>query len=447
MGKTMDMTEGNPTRLILRFFFPLLAGNIFQQLYSLVDSVVVGRGLGGDALAAVGATGSLSFLIIGFAQGLCSGFGVNMAVEFGAKNQEKLKRVIFNSYVLCFIISTSFTIISLTGMRPLLTLMKTDAAVIEQSIEYIRIIFSGIIITMTYNICSALLRAVGDSKTPFIAVIMAALINTALDILLVIVFDFGVAGAATATLIAQACSCAFCFRAITKLEIIQIKKEDFIFEPKLSWDLIRVGIPVAFMSSITAIGCVLVQTFVNEFGKLYMSAYAAICKIINLSMQPGGTVGTAVSTFVSQNFGAKKFDRIKQGIKSASFISVAVHLLIATLMVFFPKMLIGIMVTEPEIIELTPTYLRMCGCFTFVVGELFVFRCASMGLKHTIIPMFSGALELALRIASLLLFRSSLGFTAVPIAECAAWTGAMLLNLVAYTVAMKKEKSLIIHNM
>jgi len=436
--KTTDMTVGNPTKLLISFFIPLLAGNIFQQLYSLVDSIVVGRGLGGDALAAVGATGSLSFLIIGFAQGLCSGFGINMAVEFGAKNIPQLKKVIANSYILCFVISISFSIISLLSMRNLLIVMKTDPEVLEQSIEYIRIIFSGIIVTITYNICSALLRSVGDSRTPFIAVIMASIINTILDILLVIVFDFGVSGAAFATIFAQLISCIFCFRAILKIEIIQIQLKDIKLDLKLSWDLIRLGIPVAIMSSITAIGCVIVQTFVNSFGKLYMSAFAAIAKIINLSMQPGGTIGTAISTFVSQNYGAKKINRIREGVKSASIISVCIYLFISSALFFLPKQIIGIIITEPEIIELTPTYLKMCSIFMFVVGELFVFRSSCMAMKRTIVPMWSGALELLLRMITLFLLSGILGFTAVPVAECAAWTGAMLLNFTDYKIGIKK---------
>lgn len=217
-----------------------------------------------------------------------------------------------------------------------------------------------------------------------------------------------------------------------------MNREFFKFDGKLSWNLIKIGIPVAFMSSITAIGCIIVQAFVNAFGKLYMSAFAAISKIINLSMQPGNTIGTSVSTFVSQNLGAGRIDRVRKGVRSASLISLVLHLIVFSLMFFIPRQLIGIMVTEKEIIDLTPTYLRMCGCFVFVVGELFVIRSSCMGLKRTLVPMFSGMLELALRVTALLLFRVSLGFTAVPIAECAAWTGAMLLNLVDYLVGVKK---------
>ncbi len=432
------MTTGKPMKHILMFFFPLLAGNVFQQLYSLVDSVVVGRGLGGDALAAVGATGSLSFLIIGFAQGLTAGFGVNIAIEYGAKNTEGLKRVAANSFILTAGIAATFTVISLVVMRPLLIVMKTDPQVLDDAVAYIRIIFAGITVMMAYNIFSSFLRALGDSRTPFVAIIIASLINIVLDLLFVLAFDMGVAGAAIATVFAQLCSCLFCMRAVAKHGIIHLNRAFFKFDGKLAWSLIKIGIPVAFMSSITAIGCIIVQSFVNAFGKLYMSAFAAISKIINLSMQPGNTIGASVSTFVSQNLGAGKIDRVRQGVRSGSLISLVLHSIVFSLMFFIPRQLISIMVTEQEIIDLTPTYLRMCGCFIFVVGELFVIRSSCMGLKRTIVPMFSGMLELALRIAALLLFSASLGFTAVPIAECAAWTGAMLLNLLDYTVGVRK---------
>lgn len=436
--KTTDMTVGDPGRLILGFFFPLLAGNLFQQMYSLVDSIVVGRGINGDALAAVGATGSVSFFLIGFASGLTTGFGVNIAIEFGAANYEKLKKTVGMSVFLCLLISVTFTVLSEVTVRPLLTVLNTDAEIFDDALRYIRIIFGGILITMTYNICASMLRSLGDSRTPFLAVIIGSLTNVTLDLLFVLVFRLGVAGAAIATVISQLVACVFCLKRLNRIELIHINRSHLAPDGRLCFKLLKTGIPVALMSSITAIGCLIVQYFVNSFGKLTISAFAAISKIINLSMQPSGTLGAAVSTFVGQNYGARKFDRIRAGVKKASLYGVLISILIGSLMILIPKQLISIMVSEPEIIELTPTYLRMCGVFTFVVAELFVVRNACIGLGRTFISMISGALELGLRVLVLFTLTESLGFTAVPVAECAAWTGAMLLIMGDFLYGMRK---------
>lgn len=436
--QTTDMTVGNPGRLILGFFFPLLAGNLFQQMYSLVDSIVVGRGINGDALAAVGATGSVSFFIIGFASGLTSGFGVNVAIAFGAGNNDKLKKTVGMSIFLCLVIAVIFTAISEITVEPLLTAMNTDKEIFADALSYIRVIFGGILITMTYNICSAFLRSLGDSRTPFVAVIIGSLINVALDFLFVLAFHMGVRGAAIATLVSQFVACSFCLTRLAGIDIIHIGKEHLRPDFRMCFSLLKTGIPVAFMSSITAIGCLIVQYFVNSFGKLYISAFAAISKIINLSMQPTGTLGTALSTYVSQNFGAKQYRRIKSGVKRTSLYGILISIFVGGAMILFPRQLISIMVSEPEIIALTPTYLKMCGLFTIVVAELFVVRNACIGLGRTFISMISGALELGLRVLVLFTLTGRLGFSAVPVAECAAWTGAMLLIMCDFIYGMKK---------
>lgn len=432
-----DMTEGNPLKLIMQFFLPLLAGNVFQQLYNIVDSIVVGKGINGKALAAVGATGSINFLIIGFATGLCAGFGVNMAIEFGAKQFDRLKRVVAMSIVLCIAISVVFTLLSLLTVRPLLIMMKTPDDILADSLIYIRIIFGGIFITVAYNICAALLRSLGDSKTPFMAIVVASFINIALDLLFVIGFKWGVAGAGIATLTAQVASCVYCLIGLRRLDVLSLSKKDFTINLKLIWKLLRIGIPVAFMNSVTAIGCMILQSFVNALGTAYTSAFSATSKIINLLMQPGATLGMAVSTYVSQNLGAGRIDRIREGVKKTLLVSLILNVALGMIAVLFPKFLAGLMISEQEIIDLTPVYLQICGASIFIVGTLFVVRNVCLGLGRTFIPMISGFLELVMRVIPLVLFIDTLGFKAVAYAEVSAWIGAALIIFLDYLHGIK----------
>lgn len=306
MENKKDLTTGRISSKLLAFFFPMLLTNILQQFYTVADTAIVGRGLGDDALAAVGNLSSMSLLIIGFSMGMTTGFSVIIAQHYGANNMPSVKKSIALAIKLSSIMAVVLTVIGCFLLKPILFAMNTDEIIFEDSMIYGLILFGGLAATIAYNLCSSILRSLGDSKTPFIAILISAIVNIVLDCLLIFVLHTGVEGPAIATIIAQALSACICFQKIWKIPDIQIKKTDFKKDVPLSVLLLKNGIPMACMNSITAVGCMVVQGYVNDCGVAYTSAYSVCSKYLNLFMLPALTAGFAISPFVSQNFGAKK---------------------------------------------------------------------------------------------------------------------------------------------
>lgn len=435
-----DMTEGNPTRLLLSFAVPMLIGNIFQQLYSMVDSIVIGQGVGVDALAAVGATFALDWAILGFGIGLTQGFAILIAQKFGAQDYRGLKKAFTMSVFLTAGVAIVITILSRLFSMPVLRLLNTPSDIIDNSNLYISIIFSGIIITMFYNLLAATLRALGDSRTPLIALVISCIINILLDLLFVIKFSMGIAGAAYATLIAQAFSGLFCIRAIRKIDFLKVTGQDW--KPKKNFlnRLIVLGLPMALQNSIISVGAMVLQYVVNGYGAVYVAAYTAAVKINGLIEQPGVTFGFAMGTYAGQNLGAGKFDRIRLGLKKCIALSMVFCISITIIILMFGEQFIGLIVSqdEVEVINIANHYLRITISMLSVLNLLFIYRSALQGFGNTIVPMISGGLELVARISLASILPKFLGFTGIAIAEISAWISADLILIPSYYRTINK---------
>lgn len=428
MAHVKNMTEGKPFPIILAFFIPILCSTLFQQMYSMVDTIIVGKGIDDMALAAVGSTGSITFFIFGFIGGLSSGMSVLMAQSYGAKDYERLRKSITMGVVSCGGVGILIMVGSLMAVKPVLQLLKTSEVIMDDAITYISIILIGIPLTLGYNCLGGILRALGDSKTPLVAVIISSIVNIGLDIIFVMVIHMGVAGAAIATLMSQLLSAIFCLWKLREIPYVHLKKVDWIIDFKNISQQIKIGVPIALMNSITAVGTLLLQYFVNKLGVNYTAAYSASSKVMQLMMQPCAAVGVTMNTYAGQNLGARRIDRISQGIKSAGCISLALFLITGAALTLIPETLASIMLSEPEIIALTPKYLRVCGCMMWSIAFLFMTRSTLQGMGFTMIPMVSGILELLARVVFVIILSDRLGFIAIAVAEVSAWTAALLLN-------------------
>ncbi len=440
MAQTYNLTEGKVSRLILSFYFPMLFTNMLQQIYSIADTTIVGKGLGDNSLAAVGNMSSLTFLIIGFSGGLTNGFSVLIAQSYGAKKYEDLRKFIASAIKLAVIVSIILTLFSAVFLRKILVLLQTSPEIIDESLTYGYIIFGGLTATIAYNLCSGILRSLGDSKTPFIAIIISTAINISLDALLIFCFRTGVEGAAAATILAQVISTFICLLKLRKIDIIKLSKDDFKADMLMNSLLLKNGIPMALMNSITAVGCMVVQYFVNGLGVVYTSAYSACSKYINLFIQPACTAGFTMSSFTSQNFGAKKYGRIWEGLKVCLTIAFISYIILGATMILIPKTLAGFMLNGNEPIELTVKYLTICGFMKIAVDFLFVFRSGCQGMGFPFIPMTSGIVEMVTRISVIVFAINSLGFKATAFAEAAAWTSALTLNITAFIFLLRKTQ-------
>ena len=439
MAKTYDLTEGKVAPLILKFFFPMFLTNMLQQFYTVADTAIVGKGLGDNALAAVGNTGSLTFLIIGFSMGLGNGFAVSIAQHFGAKRYDQLRRALASAIKLSLIISVVMTAVSLVFLKPLLLLLQTDPAILQDSMIYGGIIFGGLVTSIAYNLCGGTLRSLGDSKTPFVAIVISTLVNIFLNWFFIYIMHTGVGGAAVATIISQVVSTLICLLKLRRIELLHLSREDFKTDILMYAELFRNGLPMALMNSITAVGCMVVQYFINGLGVVYTSAFSACSKFVNLAMQPACTAGFALSSFTSQNFGAQKYSRIREGLHVCMGIALAAYVLLGSVMVFFPEQLASTMLNGEDQIAVAGYYLPVCGIMLIFVDLLFLFRSGCQGMGYPLVPMISGIAEMVLRIAVIVALIPGLGFKATAFAEVTAWFGAFLLNFVAFQLHLQKH--------
>lgn len=430
--KVIDFTSGRPARQIMGFFWPLLLTSMFQQLYNFVDVMIVGKGLGDHALAAVGNMGSLFFLIVGFSFGLSNGFGVLIAQSFGAKDEDGLRHRLAGTIQLSVVIAVCMTCFSVLFLPYALRMINTDEKLMADCLKYGYILFGATGISICYNVGSSVLRALGDSRTPLRAIIFSSGLNLCLDVLFIFGFHTGVEGAALATVIAQILSIVICMKRLREIEIIRLGRSDFQNEKSVYLELFGNGLPMALMNSITAIGCMVVQHNVNEYGISYTAAYSTCSRYLNLFMNPASTAGGAISAFTSQNYGAKEYKRIKEGLKVGLGISFVSYIILGSVMVFFPEVLARLLVSGEVPVRLVCEYLPICGASIIAVDCLFVVRSAVQGMGHPVPPMWSGVLEMVIRIAIISLFMGTIGFRAAALAEVGAWVGALLINVVAF---------------
>ena len=436
MDNKNELTTGKVSEKLIGFFFPMLFTNLLQQIYTVADTAIVGKGLGDNALGAVGNLSSLSLLIIGFSMGMTNGFSVITAQNYGAGDTAALRRSVKSAVKLSALMSVILTTAGCVSLRPMLRIMHTDNVLIADGLKYGYIILGGLSVTVAYNLLSGLLRSLGDSKTPFTAVMISSAVNIGLDFLLIFVFRTGVEGAAAATVAAQAISAVICFMKLRRSAAFGADrggKEDM----QTYALLLKNGLPTAFMNSITAVGCMVVQGYVNGCGAAYTSAYSVCSRYLNLFMLPSLTAGFAVSAFVGQNCGAGKNERIRQGVKAGAGIAFVSYILIGGAAVLLPRQLAGAMLNESMTIGMAAEFLRICGAELILLNLLFIYRNAVQGMGKPFIPMLSGFVEMGLRIPAIMILLPLMGFRATGFAEGIAWSGALALNFGAYILCRK----------
>ena len=444
---TTDLTVGKPLFQILRFALPLVLGTLFQQLYSFADTVIVGRCLGTDALGAVGTTYSLNFLILGFVQGACVGFGIPVAETFGAKDQGGLRKYLFNGALLCVVLSVVFTIFTTLMAGPLLQLIHTPEELYADAVLYIRIIFLGIPATVLYNYASSVLRAMGDSQHPFYFLLAASVLNIGLDYLLIASMGMGVDGAALATVLSQLLSgglCAFWFFTRTaKQEELTFRGQSSLLSAGHCKRLAYIGFPMGFEYSVSAIGAVIMQDAINLLGSTAVAAQTAGEKIRQMFTLPMESVGMAMATYVGQNHGAHRTDRIKQGIKDGCTIQLT-YCVAAWVVIFFVKpYAVGLVLgdADPAVTAGAIQYLAIMSLLFCFHGLLMIFRNTLQGLGYSVQAIISGVGELIGRsLGGLLAVKTGLGYVGICLSNPFAWGLAMLYCMFMVRRMLKREE-------
>lgn len=439
MAHTRDMTTGKPVGLLLSFALPLMAGNICQQLYTMVDTMVVGQVLGVEALASLGAADWLNWLVLGIIMGFTQGFSILISQRFGAEDQDGLRKVTAMSTLLSAVIAVVVTVSSLLLAEPVLRLLNTPDNVLPGSLSYLRIIFSGSVIVTAYNMMASILRAMGDSRTPLYAMLVASVVNIGLDLLFVMGFHWGIPGAAAATVIAQGCSCLFCLAVLRRMTVLRMTKTDWHPDGCLCRRLFQLGLPMAFQNTVIAVGGLVIQFVINGFGFLFVAGFTATNKLYGLLELAATSFGFSMATYAGQNLGAKKYRRICEGMRSALKMAVATSVIISAAMIAFGKPVLLLFISgEPgevaQVLDIAYTYLFIMCCLLSVLYLLHLYRSALQGMGDTVIPMVSGIAELTMRIGCALLLPIWLGQYGIYFAEIAAWAGAVVILVTFYYI-------------
>lgn len=438
-----DMTKGSPAKLILFFAVPLMLGNIFQQLYTMVDTIVVGQIAGVQALAALGAVEWIMWMVLGVSTGITQGFSILISQHYGAKKWDALKKTVAHSYLLTAVTAVLLLIVSQLTARWILVLLNTPDNIIGMSLIYLRIVFCGIPIVAAYNILASVLRALGNSRTPLIAMIIASFINVILDILFVAALHWGVAGAALATVIAQTFSAFYCFLVVRKIEIIHTCREDFAKIPGLNKKLFALGAPILFQDVIISVGGLAVQFVINGYGFLFVAGFTATNKLYGVLEMAAISYGYAIVSYVGQNLGAGEIRRIKKGVRVSTVLAFFTSAVISILMFLFGKILLSMFISgDPEqagqVLAIAWHYLSIMASCLCILYFLYVYRSALQGLGNTMIPMLSGIVEFFVRVGVALLLPRLIGQNGIFYAEIAAWTGAVILLVSSYYVSIRR---------
>ena len=438
---TRDLTEGRPLKLIISFALPLLFGVLFQQLYSFVDTAIVGRYLGAERLAAVGATGSVNFLILGMCLGLCSGFSIPIAQAFGAKDEPEIRCCVWHAVVLSGVMSVVFAILSAAFCKPLLRLMNTPEEILDHSALYIGIIFAGIPCCVLYNMASGILRALGDSRTPVLFLVVASLVNIVLDLFLIILCGLDVAGAAIATVISQLLSGAGCVAVmIRRFPVLHLTREDRHFDPVKAKKMLGIGFPMGLQFSITAIGSVLIQWSVNGLGVHAVAAVSGATKIGAFFTCVFDALASTMATYAGQNMGARKLNRIHQGLRCASVLGTVYCVLAFGVIALFSGNLLSLFIdtaAAPEVTAMGIRYLTVNAAFYIPLLFVNIVRLSIQGMGYTRVAMLAGLLEMIARTAVALFAVPAAGFTAACFASPAAWVLADLFLFPCYFQVMR----------
>lgn len=439
--KTNDMTVGSPVKLIISFMIPMCLGNIFQSFYNIADSIIAGQFIGVNALAAIGSTGSLIFFVTGWLNGLASGFAIIVAQLFGAKKYDRMRHYVAMSVYLMAAFSIAMTVGFEIANGPILYMMNSPAEVFGDVKGYMTIIYAGLAVTALYNALAAFLRALGDSKSPLYFLIISGVINIFLDIAFIVIFGMGVEGCGYATVIAQGISAICCLVYIVKkFPILHLKKEDFQISMASCKRLLGLGIPMGLQFSITAIGTIMVQGAVNVYGPAHMAGFSAAGKIQNIVATVFAAFGATLATYVGQNRGAGKMERVRTGVRCTQYMVLGWSVFIMALMFFFGKYLTYLFVdpSEAEVINVSVTYFHTVFWAYPFLGSIFIYRNTLQGMGYGLIPMLGGIFELAARALIVMLVAGRASFAGVCFADPAAWLAALVPLIPYYIYVMKK---------
>lgn len=439
---TSDHTTGNPWTLLLFFSLPLMAGNIFQQMYTVVDTAVVGKALGIGALAALGAVDWLNWMTLGAVQGFTQGFSILMAQNFGAGQYEKLRRTMTNAIFLAVLCGAALTAASEALAGPAVTLLKVPEEIRPISMAYLRIMFGGLPVVMAYNLAASILRSLGNSRTPLLAMVIASLTNVALDLLFVIGFGWGVRGAAAATIIAQCLSAAYCIWHICHIDALRIRREDWEIRAALCGRLMMLGSPMAFQNTVIAIGGMITQTIVNGFDVPFIAGFTATNKLYGVLEVAATSYGYAMTTYTGQNLGAGKLRRISEGIRAGLVIALITSVVIAAAMLAFGQWMLAWFLPEDtgetvRALAVGYRYLTIMAICLPVLYVLHLTRSCIQGMGNTALPMVSGLAEFVMRTGAALLLPALLGEDGILYAEILAWAGADVILIPSYFGVMR----------
>ncbi|WP_341940902.1 MATE family efflux transporter [Microbacterium sp. LWH10-1.2] len=433
-----SLTTGRPWRVILAFSIPLLLGNVVQQLYQFVDAIVVGRHLGVGSLAAVGATGPLLFLLLGFAWGLTSGFAIPIAQAYGAGDEVAVRRSVATGVILTGITSVILTVGAPLISHPLLALLQTPSELMAEATVFTQISFIGAGATMFFNYLSAIIRAIGDSRTPLVFLTVSCALNAGLVVLMVGPLEWGVAGAALATVVAQAVSVLLCLEFVRRrLPLLHLRRSDWRVTRADVAEHLRLGLPMGFQASIIAIGTLTVQVALNTIGAEAVAAYTTGARVDSLGVAFLSSLGLAVSMYTAQNLGGRRPDRIRRGVVEATWMAVAAGAVIGIVIIAFGVPMVRLFIGDgsDEVVRLAHLMLIVNGCGYWALGVLFVLRGALQGLGHTLVPTVTGVIELVMRVAAAVALGAWIGFPGVALSNPLAWVGAIVLLVPAYISA------------
>ena len=439
-----DMTVGSPVHHILIFALPLLFGNLFQQLYNMVDSIIVGNYVGADAFAAVGSCGSISFLFFSLSSGLSVGIGVIVSQFFGAKEEDKVNATIANSI---YVLGVAAILVSLVGIifaPAILQLLRTPAEILGDAVIYMRTTCAGTIAIVAYNGVASILRALGDSKTPLYFLIISSLINVGLDLLFVLVFYMGVVGVAVATIIAQAVSAITCvIYAYKKVPYFRLTKEQMKPRRQLIYRTIRLGVPIALQNSMIAVSCMALQGVVNSYGKTVMAAYTVTNRVEQIIQQPFGSLSVALTTYAGQNYGSRNIERVKKGFRQATIMAFVFSMVMLPLFFFFSEQIVHIFVKEPEVIRIGAKALQFTSVFYFALGMIYVPRAVLNGCGDAMFAMLNGVTEVSCRIGFSQVFTRvpKLGWWSIWVTTIATWVITSMVCSWRYLYVTKRMKN------
>lgn len=442
MNRVKDMTKGEPAKLLLLFALSLMLGNLGQQLYMIVDAIIVGRGVGVEALAAVGATDWTYWLVLWTLQALTQGFSIRISQYFGEGDRERLKKAFTMSVVLCAGTGLLMTVAGLAMVFPMLHILKTPENILGGASQYLYVLFSGTLVVMAYNMAASILRAFGDGKTPLIAMGIAACTNVALDLLFVLVFRWGIVGAAAATVLAQLVAFLYCALVLRQIDLIKTVRRDWSWDKDIVKSLCGMGVPLALQHVLIAVGGMILQSAINSQGFIFVAGFTATNKIYGLLECSAISMGYATTTYMAQNYGARLYLRIRAGMRVALVIGLTMSACISGVMIAGGKYILQLFVSSSDayagqVLETAYHYLFIMSLLLFFLYLLHVCRSALQGLGDAMAPMMSGVMEFIMRVAAALLFTRIWGSQAIFFAEPFAWAGAAVLLMAACWRTMK----------